>query len=327
MTEQELRKRLINMTYKEIPAETHRAFLSAISPGKEDEGIMKEKLSFSFVSVIAILLLLGAVAYAATEVYQLITINMKGEIVSDDMNVPQPTAEIETEDVFSTLTGDRLLELVPEGEIGIVLYSDPNDDNNNGAYGGTIKKTVNTWEDLQQAVAGADYITLPSYIPEGYELQYATVHYECKAGATFEPTGEKQEGSAILKTYKVEESEMIVEGYDLILRNHNDDSQVISITSFLSEVTNPENSTVGVVQANNAEAVVIPGIDYAVAITSEGSNMKSVLKIFQTLDSAIAYVRIPDLNTSHDLPYSSESITVWASVLDVDVLQKMFTVE
>ncbi len=47
MTEQELRSRLESLT-GEIPAETHRAFLSAASPGKEAK-VMKKKISAGLV--------------------------------------------------------------------------------------------------------------------------------------------------------------------------------------------------------------------------------------------------------------------------------------
>ena len=66
MTEQELRTRL-NKLAGEIPAETHRAFLSAVSPGKEVV-VMKKKISISL--IIAILVSLAAIAFAATELTQ-----------------------------------------------------------------------------------------------------------------------------------------------------------------------------------------------------------------------------------------------------------------
>ena len=66
MTEQELRTRLNDLT-DEIPAETHRAFLSAVSPGKE-EIVMKKKISIGL--IIAILVSLAAIAFAATEYVQ-----------------------------------------------------------------------------------------------------------------------------------------------------------------------------------------------------------------------------------------------------------------
>ena len=58
MTEQELRSRLIGLT-DAIPDETHRSFLSAASPGK-DEIRMKKRISFGL--IIAILVSLAALA-------------------------------------------------------------------------------------------------------------------------------------------------------------------------------------------------------------------------------------------------------------------------
>ena len=63
MTEQELRDRLKSLTGSEIPAETHRAFLSAVSPGKETK-TMKKKISAGL--VFALVLILVTVAAIAT---------------------------------------------------------------------------------------------------------------------------------------------------------------------------------------------------------------------------------------------------------------------
>ena len=68
--------------FRPMPEETRDALMNAACSVKEEE-IVKKKLTFSFVSVIAILLALVAVAYAATEVYHRITVNWKGETVRE----------------------------------------------------------------------------------------------------------------------------------------------------------------------------------------------------------------------------------------------------
>lgn len=68
MTEQELRERLNRMT-GEIPAETHRTFLSAACPGKE-ETIVKRKLSAGLAFAL-VLILITVAAIAAGIVYDL----------------------------------------------------------------------------------------------------------------------------------------------------------------------------------------------------------------------------------------------------------------
>ena len=68
MTEQELRSRLENLAGK-IPAETHRAFLSAASPGKEAK-VMKKKISAGLVFAL-VLVLLAVAAIAAGIGYNL----------------------------------------------------------------------------------------------------------------------------------------------------------------------------------------------------------------------------------------------------------------
>lgn len=66
MTEQELRNRLEQMTHS-IPEETHRAFVTAAVPGKE-EIIMKKKISFGMVFAI-VLIVLTLTACAAGIIY------------------------------------------------------------------------------------------------------------------------------------------------------------------------------------------------------------------------------------------------------------------
>ena len=68
MAEQELRERLNRMT-GEIPAETHRAFLSAACPGKEAR-IVKRKISAGLVFAL-VLILVTVAAIAAGIVYDL----------------------------------------------------------------------------------------------------------------------------------------------------------------------------------------------------------------------------------------------------------------
>ena len=90
MTEQELRNRLNSLT-EAIPDETHRSFLMAASPGK-DEIIMKKKISVGL--IIAILVSLAAIAFAATEyVQKFISVNWQGETAADQnaaIDVPDP---------------------------------------------------------------------------------------------------------------------------------------------------------------------------------------------------------------------------------------------
>ena len=69
MKEQELRERLNSLTGPEIPAETHYAFLSAVSQGKEGK-IMKKKISAGLVFAL-VLILVTVAAIAASVAYDL----------------------------------------------------------------------------------------------------------------------------------------------------------------------------------------------------------------------------------------------------------------
>ena len=80
-TQCELRKMYMEPS-AELKDRIHQE-ISSLPIKEQEEKIVKKKLSFSFVSIIAILIVLVAVAYAATEVYNRISINWKGETVEE----------------------------------------------------------------------------------------------------------------------------------------------------------------------------------------------------------------------------------------------------
>ncbi len=81
-TQSELQKMYMEPS-EELKNRIHQE-ISSLPIREQEEKIVKQKLSFSFVSAIAILLLLAAVAYAATEVYHRISVNWKGETIEEE---------------------------------------------------------------------------------------------------------------------------------------------------------------------------------------------------------------------------------------------------
>ena len=141
MTEQELRSRLENLA-GEIPAETHRAFLSAASPGKEAK-VMKKKISAGLVFAL-VLVLLAVAAIAAGIGYNLEWwyTERNGEVdpaavqAMMDHRVENPEQQ-QAEDSLVNVS-IREISLVPEsGTLDVLIQAsvkDPEHDELHSAY-------------------------------------------------------------------------------------------------------------------------------------------------------------------------------------------------
>ena len=124
-TQSELQKMYMEPS-EELKNRIHQE-ISSLPIKEQEEEIVKKKLSFSFVSVIAILLALVAVAYAATEVYHRISVNWKGETVSEtELPIsPEPTvappqdAKMLSDEDLSRMADELLQKSVAEDEYGL----------------------------------------------------------------------------------------------------------------------------------------------------------------------------------------------------------------
>ena len=296
----------------------------------EENTQMKKKLSFSFVSVIAILLVLGAAAYAATEVYHRISVNWKGETIEEEEPWPEITTappEIMTEAELSLMASDLLHHSVAEEEYGIVSYTT--------SYGtpGTskpISKTYNSWDEFQDTMANTDPLTLPAWVPDGYEFESATLWFGCRKGGEYKLIEEHQDGIMTVERYKVDDPDLVITGYDITYRESDEDYHYIGVASRLDEETVGED-LFGVNEEESATVVIIPGMDDAILIRSSNEIKMSRLVMQRELSSSVEcepeprFTKAPGLIDS--TIYVKERISVFAPLLDAEVLQKMFTPE
>lgn len=300
---------------------------------KEENIQMKKKLSFSFVSVIAILLVLVAVAYAATEVYHRISINWKGEIVADYTEPispesttppPQPMSEAE----LSRMASELLSNAVAEGEYGIVSYTTSY---GIGGSGRPIRIKYNSWNDFQQAIEATDHLTLPTWIPEGYEFESAEVKIGCKEKGEYKLIEEQQEEALTLFRYKVDDTDAVIVGYSITYRESAEDYHYIHISSMLVEDYGDQDAQEFFLNdGDNAYVVTIPGMDDALAISSDDNPKMSSLTMRRILNSPLKCKGEPMLEsapTINDRVYTEEQIDIFGPLLDVETLQKMFTPE
>ena len=196
-TQSELQKMYMEPS-EELKDRIHQE-ISSLPIKEQEEKIVKKKLSFSFVTVIAILLILVAVAYAATEVYHRISVNWKGEVIEEQEVYnpePTPTPQPVMNETEIRTKAEELLQTVTEDEYGTVSYTSV-DGTNLGGSGKPRHKTLYSWEEFKQAMTNVNYLSLPVWIPDGYEFQNAILTLDCKADGEYKLLEERQE--ALLK--------------------------------------------------------------------------------------------------------------------------------
>jgi len=282
MTEQELRSRLIGLT-DAIPDETHRSFLSAASPGK-DEIRMKKKISFGL--IIAILVSLAALAFAATELTQkFISVDWQGKNAADqDENIDMP-------DPLSS----------PMNRIRKILNSAPDDVFPIVEGNGTLPSSSRVRHRKTDSLEGIDYnpgIMLTDNITEKDSFS-VDLTYGCLAEGEYKLISEEKVDEFTLKQYTVDPAYDVIIGYSIQYKEenrewyHDDNKYWHTIRSELS-ISQSDRFQIAVVdgEAYTSESVEIPGIDKAVFITH--GTIQTFLAV-RTLDKPVVVKTVPDM--------------------------------
>ncbi len=331
--EQEKVQRAMNTTLsglQEDPWLTQRVL--ANTKGEEP---MKKKLSFSFVSVIAILLVLVAVAYAATEVYHRISVNWKGEKVAETelpigpepTVAPPPDTQMLSDEDLSRMADELLKNFVAEDEYGLVSYETAG-----GKMGGArpIQKTFDSWDEFREYMNRSSGLTLPTWIPDGYELQEAKVGISCKADGEYTLIEERQEGAITLKRYKIDDSDSVVVWYYINYRESGEDNHYLLVSSMLIDDQEADERTFDLTDGQSASVITVPGIDDALAIVRNDPAYNS-LAMRRNLNHSIE-CRMDPMYAEAPVPikptvFTCENIDVSSPWLDIETLQKMFIPE
>ena len=204
MTEQELRDRMNSLT-EAIPDETHRSFLMAASPGK-DETVMKRKISVGL--IIAILVSMAAIAFAATEyVQKFISVNWQGETASDQdaaIDVPDPLSN-------------------PMNRMRKILNSAPDDVLPIIEWNGTPPRSSRVRHRKTDSLKRIDYntcIVLPDNIAEKDSFS-VDLTYGCLAEGEYKLISEEKVDEFTLKQYTVDPAYDVVIGYSIQFKDKN----------------------------------------------------------------------------------------------------------
>ena len=310
--------------------------ISSLPIKEQEENIVKKKLSFSFVSVIAILLVLVAVAYAATEVYHRIRINWKGETVEEtELPIgPEPTvappqdATMLSDEDLSRMADELLQKSVAEDEYGLVSYETAG-----GKMGGArpIQKTFDSWDEFREYMNRSSELTLPTWIPDGYEFQEAKVGISCKADGEYTLIEERQEGAITLKRYKIDDSDSVVVWYYIDYKESGEDNHYLIVGSSLTDDLDGDGRTFNLTDGQSATVITVPGMDDALAIVDANNPVYNRIAMLRNLNHSIEccmdpmFAEAPVPIEPDVLTY--ESIDVSSAWLDIETLQKIFTPE
>ena len=332
-TQSELQKMYMEPS-EELKDRIHQE-ISSLPIKEQEENIVKKKLSFSFVSVIAILLVLVAVAYAATEVYHRIRINWKGETVEETevpigpeaTVVPPPDAQMLSDEDLSRMADELLQKSVAEDEYGLVSYETAG-----GKMGGArpIQKTFDSWDEFREYMNRSSELTLPTWIPDGYEFQEAKVGISCKADGKYTLIEERQEGAITLKRYKIDDSDSVVVWYYIDYKESGEDNHYLLVSSMLIDDQEADERTFDLTDGQSASVITVPGIDDALAIVRNDPAYNS-LAMRRNLNHSIE-CRMDPMYAEAPVPiepavFTCENIDVSSPWLDIETLQKIFTPE
>jgi len=288
MTEQELRDRL-NSLVDVIPNETHRSFLMAVSPRKE-EIVVKKKISVGL--IFAILVSLVAIAFATTELTQkFISVNWQGETTTepvDDIDTPDPLSD-------PMIKMRKILYTVPDDVAAVVEW--------NGTPPRVSKGRSRKTASLEE-ISYDTGIVLPDKIAEQDSFE-ATLTCGCLADGDYELISEEKVDEFTLKQYTVNPAYDIVIGYSIGYKDKNEslykdeNKYWRSIRSQLSiSLSNQFQFAVMDGDEHTAESVDIPGIDKAVFVTR---GMNTSLIAIRTLNKPVVVKTKPSERALGDI--------------------------
>jgi flagellar basal body-associated protein FliL len=229
----------------------------AASPGK-DEIVMKKKLSVGL--IIAILVSLAAIAFAATEyVQKFISVNWQGETAADQ------NAAIDVPDPLSN----------PMNRMRKILNSTPDDVLPIIEWNGTPPRSSRVRRKKTDSLKGIDYntgIVLPDNIAEKDSFS-VDLTYGCLAEGEYTLISEEKVDEFTLKQYTVDPAYDVVIGYSIQFKDknrdlyHDDNQYWHTIRSELS-ISEDNSFQFAVIdgEEHSAQSVEIPGMDKAVFI-------------------------------------------------------------
>lgn len=325
MTEPEYRdefKRAIDNTLSGLQADPFLA-QRVIAQAKKGERKVKYCIPKGLVIALIAILCMGTVAVAAGLYGG--SVNWLGEIIPDEQEyVPMSTATPPMMETEFDLNEDELDKLVVDG--AMLMVSEIMDDGEIIPHASVrMKRTETDLDAFYTLMEEGTNLPLPKFVPEGYEFVKGEVYYECRADGQWNLLERKAvQGDLIAEVYAPSEEDEIISGYYMFFRSSMEDYHYLSIYAALTETQDVTEQVFGFLGGQTAQAVSVPGMNNALAITGEKTCDLSMLR---ALEAPVDILRFNEPSWQEVCTLTELDVSVSAPLLDVDTLIRMFAAE
>ena len=281
--DEELRGRIQNAVDRGLsglrgdPALARRVLAQA----KGEKPHMKKKLPVALVAAI-ILVSLFTVALATGALRGFGSINWKGEFrPEEEQEGPCPTPNPSPEELDRAEEAMLLLaDEFADGELVAVYAREGDELQPRGCNG--VSRAVPSLEALAGGLGEASaWLPLVRSLPEGYELEKASLFYECRTDGNYTLISEEDKpDGVVVRHYSLDEADGFVSGYSLDFRTP--DGHYVSIAVSLQTRTEESDFAIGVLEDESFEALPVTGMDDAVYITSDEVSYLVMRRVLDT---------------------------------------------
>lgn len=328
MNEQQEKARVKQAIDNTLQGMTGDPFLFQRVMANAEKGEMKVKYSLPKGLVIAMIVLLcmGTVAVAAS-VYGGTT-NWNGDIFYDEQpEIAHPTMlpkELEAQIERSVRISDWMQELGNDGEL-LCIYEMQEDGEYSSSTSNSLQRNAHDMETFKALLKDADYLPLPSFIPEGYEFEQGVILYTSRADGEWRLANQLElEEGVKAEWYQLDAEDTCIRGYDVTFRSSSEDYHYLSIFVTMSELQDVNDQSFGFIEGQTVQVVDVRGMDNALAITSDRACNLSMRRV---LDTPIQVLRFHDREEQRISNYAEVQVDVRAPLLDVPTLISMFATE
>ena len=251
-----------------------------IAQEKGEIPIMKKKLSVSLIVALAAILALTATALASGLIMRG-TVGWNGEILDEEKYAsatptgePMPTPPPENGGEDADIAA-RVAEAAQAEDGMYLLATMVTEEDGTVAPRSYRQSSVDTgdYDRFLELMQGADSLPLPPAAPEGYAFTEATLFFQCAAGGGYTLIGRQEIAEGVyLDRYLPEPA--LVEGYSIEYRAS--DGRYISCD--VRMYPDLDDMEFGIWDDQAYEVVKVPGMDNALAVSSEGYSYVAMRK-------------------------------------------------
>lgn len=286
---------------------------------RKGESKMRAGWAKGFVVALIVVLCMGTAAVAGG-IYGG-SISWNGDVVYDeqpDVYAAPTAAPPDTEIDLAQRICDLSAELRVDGKSLVIWQADEN---------GQAHMAVSTklTQDVQEAEVLREIVTQAGFpwprIPDGYELAQGAVFYTCREGGEWQLTDTQDQGDGLTaEWYTLADADVLVCGYDLLLRKNGVAEQYIDVYAKMWEVSDPQEAFIGFSEGEHFEVLDVPGMDDAIAVTGDTCQMN----MRRVLSEPIRVRTLCPGEAPETVSYGEIGMDVFSTVEDAATLCGMF---